>query len=181
MTGGINAWNGLVAEGDYESGMAYYSRASRPEELISLSWALEDGNRIFYERVSGEARTAEAATVFRSLCVAEGRHKETLRGLYARVTGKDAEPPPPEGMAPGDYMEGGSPVGEALEWAAGKAPEEILEFAVAMETNSLDRYIKMSRAVNDERSAEVFLTLSGEEKSHVERMASLLERLRSQK
>jgi rubrerythrin len=179
MSGGIDAWNGLVAEGAPESGMSYFSRASRAEELISLSWALEEGNRIFYERVSGDARTEEAAAVFRSLSIAEERHKETLRGLFARVTGKDVEPLPPEGMEPGVYLEGGSLVGETLHWAAGKTPEKILEFAVAMETNSLDRYIKMSRAVDDTRSSEVFITLSGEEKTHVERMATLLDRLRS--
>jgi rubrerythrin len=180
MTGGINAWNGLVAEGAYDSGMAYFSAASSAEELIALSWALEEGNRIFYERLAGDARTGEASSVFRSLCLAEGRHKETLRTLYMQVTGKDTDPGPLDGMEAGLFMEGGSPVDETLEWAGGKAPEEILEFAVAMETNSLDRYLKMARAVTDKGSAEVFLALSGEEKSHVQRMASLLDRLRGQ-
>ena len=61
MSGGINAWNGLVAGGAYESGMAYFSAASRAEELISLSWALEEGNRFFYERVSAASAPEEAA------------------------------------------------------------------------------------------------------------------------
>ncbi len=178
MTGGINAWNGLVAEGAYDAGMAYFSGASRPDELVSLSWALEEGNRIFYERVAENAGTGEAASVFRSLCLAEGQHKETLRGLYARVTGKDTQPEPPEGMEAGTYLEGGSEVERALEWTEGKSPVQLLEFAIAMEANSLDRYIKMSRAVSDERSSEVFLALSGEEKAHVERMSSVLEGLR---
>ncbi|NNG45889.1 MAG: sulfurtransferase, partial [Deltaproteobacteria bacterium] len=51
MAGGIDAWNGLVAEGNYDAGMAYFSRASGAEELVSLSFSLEEGNRVFYERV----------------------------------------------------------------------------------------------------------------------------------
>ncbi|MGE5247166.1 MAG: ferritin family protein [Verrucomicrobiota bacterium] len=178
MSGGINAWNGLVTEGAYESGMAYFSAASRAEELISLSWALEDGNRTFYERVSAASGREEAALLFRELGRAEERHKEALRSLYASITGTPSEPPPPEGMAAGGYLEGGSPLEEALAWASGKSPEEILEFGVAMESHSFDRYVKMSRAVADPQSAELFRTLSGEEKVHLERMTSLLERRR---
>jgi len=47
-----------------------------------------------------------------------------------------------------------------------------------MEANALDRYIKMGRAVADEQSGEVFLALSKEEQRHLERMTSLLSRLR---
>ncbi len=178
MSGGINAWNGLVAGGAYESAMAYFSAASRAEELISLSWALEEGNRFFYERVSAASAPEEAALLFRELGRAEEKHKETLRSLYARITGTASEPPPPEGMAPHAYLEGGSPVEEALAWASGRSAEEILEVGIAMESSSLDRYVKMSRAVAEQRSAELFRTLSEEEKAHLERMTSLLERLR---
>ncbi len=176
MSGGINAWNGLVAEGAYEAGLAYFSPASGAEELISLSWALEEGNRAFYERVAMEEESEDAA-FFRSLVLAEERHKETLRDLYVRSFGKDADPAPPDGMGAGSFLEGGIPAGEALKWAREKPPVEILEFAVAMEANSLDRYIKMERAVGDLRSKEVFRQLAGEERAHLERMVSLLDRL----
>jgi len=178
MAGGIDAWNGLVAGGTYEAGLAYFSRASRAEELISLSFALEEGNRVFYERISEYAKEEEAASIFRSLGHAEERHKETLRELHARVSGKDGDPAHPEGMERGSFLEGGVPLRETLAWAKEKPLEEILELAIAMEANALDRYIKMGRAVADERSREVFLELSREEQKHLERMTSLLDRLR---
>jgi len=118
--------------------------------------------------------------VFRTLGAAEARHKETLRQLYARVTGTGADPAPPEGMETGRYLEGGSPLEETLSWCAGRPATELLEIAVAMETSSLDRYLKMARAVEDPESAGVFRTLSDEEKAHLERMAELLDRLRGQ-
>ena len=110
MEGGINAWNGLVAGGVYEAGLAYFSRASRPEELISLSFALEEGNRVFYERISQDLKEEEAASIFRSMGQAEERHKETLRELHARVTGKGGNPVHPEGMEAGGFLEGGAPL-----------------------------------------------------------------------
>jgi len=178
MAGGIDAWNGLVASGAFEAGLAYFSRASRPEELISLSFALEEGNRVFYESISRDLKEEEAVSIFRSMGQAEERHKDTLRELHARVSGKGGIPADLEGIEAGGFLEGGAPLEETLEWAKGKPLEEILEFAIAMEANSLDRYIKMGRAVTDERSREVFLALSLEEQKHLERMATLLDRLR---
>jgi rubrerythrin len=176
MEGGIDAWNGIVAGGGYEAGLAYFSRASRAEELIALSFALEEGNRVFYERISQELKEKEAASIFRSMSQAEEQHKETLRELHAQVSGKSGIPAYPEGMEAGGFLEGGAPLKETLAWANGKTLKEILELAIAMEANALDRYIKMGRAVADERSREVFLALSREEQKHLERMTSLLDR-----
>lgn len=72
---------------------------------------------------------------------AEERHKETLRELHARVSGKGGNPAHPEGMEAGGFLEGGAPLKETLEWAKGKTLEEILELAIATEANALDRYI----------------------------------------
>lgn len=177
MTGGINAWNGLVAGGAYETGLAYFSHTARAEELISLSFALEEGNRVFYDRISQDLKEGEAVSIFRLLGQAEERHKETLRELHAKVSGKGGDPAHPDGMGAGRFLEGGAPLGETLEWAQGKTLQEILELAIAMEANSLDRYIKMGRAVADERSREVFLALSREEQKHLVRMTSLLDRV----
>jgi rubrerythrin len=175
MAGGIDAWNGLVSKGGYEAGLAYFSRASGAEELIALSFALEEGNREFYERIAREA-SGEDSAFFHSLVLAEERHKETLRELYARSSGREEEPAPPEGVEAGTFLEGGIPLGDAMAWAGGKPLGEVLEFAIAMEANSLDRYIKMERAVEDERSKEVFHSLAREEQAHLVRMTSLLDR-----
>lgn len=179
MAGGIDAWNGLVASGAYDAGLAYFSHAARAEEMISLSFALEEGNRVFYERISEDVKEEEAASIFRSLGQAEERHKETLRELHARVSGKGGDPAHPEGMETGRYLEGGALLQETLEWTKGKTLEKILELAIAMEANALDRYIKMGRAVAEERSREIFLSLSREERKHLERMTPLLDRSQS--
>jgi rubrerythrin len=76
----------------------------------------------------------------------------------------------------GDVMEGGIRVSEALQWANGKSVSEILEFSLSSETNSYDLYAKMEHRTKDQRSAQVFRLLSGEEKQHLERLSALFQK-----
>jgi rubrerythrin len=73
-------------------------------------------------------------------------------------------------------MEGGIRVSEAIAWAKGKGVAEILEFSLASEVNSYDLYVKMEHQMKDQRSAQVFHLLSGEEKQHLERLSALFEK-----
>ncbi len=175
MQGGFNAWSRQGANGEYDAGMAYFSGASGAQELIALSFALEEGNRIFYETVARDALGGNVASVFQSLARAEERHKTALRELHRRSSGAEADPGPPAGIEPGGLLEGGIRMEEALEFVRKKPLSEALALAMALEANALDRYIKMSRTVADERSREVFLALAGEEKTHLDRIALVLD------
>jgi rubrerythrin len=73
-------------------------------------------------------------------------------------------------------MEGGIRVSEALQWSKGKSVAEILEFSLSSEANSYDLYVKMEHQTKDQRSAQVFHLLSGEEKQHLERLGALFEK-----
>jgi rubrerythrin len=180
MEGGINSWKGLTAEGPPESGMAYFPEASKPEELIALAWLLEDGSRKFYSSLAGLLTDHEAKGLFADLTAAEERHQASLLDLHkagSNVTSDSGFP----GAAissgnEGDVMEGGIRVSEALHWAGGKSLTETVEFALSLETNSYDLYVKMGRRMQDRRSAQVFHVLCGEEKLHLERLSSLLEK-----
>jgi rubrerythrin len=72
-------------------------------------------------------------------------------------------------------MEGGTRVSEVLPWTKGKSVTEILELSLSSETNAYNLYVKMERQMKDQRSAQVFHVLSGEEKQHLERLSSSLE------
>jgi rubrerythrin len=67
-------------------------------------------------------------------------------------------------------------VSEALSWTGNKSAAEILEFAIGLEANSYDLYIKMGRRVADKLSVEVFSVLSEDEKKHLERLSILLDK-----
>ena len=180
MEGGINAWKGLIAEGIPESGMAYFSPATKPEEFIALAWSLEDGSRKFYSELAGVLKDQEAKDLFRDLIEAEERHQASLLKLYKELPGRISDSGP-MGSAisagdEGDVMEGGIRVSEGLQWAHGKNLAEILDFSISLEANSYDLYVKMGRRIEDQQSAQVFHLLSDEEKQHLERLSSLLEK-----
>jgi len=177
MGGGIRAWEGFVAEGVPEAGMAYFSPATKPEEMIALAWLLEDGSSKFYESLTETLDDREAKGLFQNLKRSEENHKTTLWKLFEEISGKPPTHEFPEKMIPaepkGDIMEGGMLVSEALKWSKGKALKDILELCMSLETNSYDLYLKMERKVESRNAKQIFRTLSEEEKIHLERLTSM--------
>lgn len=179
MEGGIRAWDGLTAAGLPDAGMAYFPEQATGEELAGLAWLLEEGSRRFYSELSRLLDDREAAGLFEKLVTAEEQHKSALAGLAASFTGRAGDADPFQSMQKpekaGDVMEGGMRVSEALAWTKGRSTAEVLELAMALETNSYDLYIKMERRTADERSRQVFSMLSSGEKDHLDRLAALLD------
>ncbi|MDP2157098.1 MAG: ferritin family protein, partial [Nitrospirota bacterium] len=144
MQGGIRAWEGVVAEGPPESGMAYFGDIVKPDELAMLAWMLEEGSRRFYVKLDEFLKDEEARQLFQSLAKAEESHEKTLAELYKTYSGGSSI----EDKLPAnrdEIMEGGVRVDESLLWARDKDIPSILEFAMSLETNSFDLYRKMGR------------------------------------
>jgi len=179
MNGGIKAWEGLTAEGAPEAGMAYFTLAAGPEELIGLAWALEEGSRRFYAELSQMSDDADAVKVFQDLTAAEEGHKLSLVELYKDLSGAESDSgfpgPSVTSEASGDIMEGGMHVSEALTWARGKGLQETLELAISLETNSYDLYLKLENRMEDKDARRVFARIAQEEKDHLSRLADLLD------
>jgi rubrerythrin len=180
MGGGIRAWEGLVAEGIPEAGMAYFSSAVRGEEMIALAWFLEDGSCKFYESLFEMMEDQEAKGLFQNLKRSEENHKTTLWKMFEELSGKPNISEFPDKVIytelKDDVMEGGMLVSEALKWSKGRTLKEILELSISLETNSYDLYLKMERKVETPNSKQVFKTLSEEEKNHLDRLTSLFEK-----
>lgn len=180
MEGGIKAWEGLKAAGAPEAGMAYFTRADRPETLIALAWLLEDGSKKFYSGLPALVSDSDATRLFGELAAAEEHHKSALAGLYKDLTGSGPGAGFPGSLLPGgpknDSMEGGVRVSEALAWVKGKDLHDVLELSLSLEANSYDLYIKMGRAVTGKNSREVFRLLIAEEKGHLARLGALLDK-----
>ena len=160
--------------------MAFFTAAADGGELIGLAWLLEEGSRKFYSAAAEMQTAKDAAGLFRGLVQAEDHHKETLRALYREVAGRDPGPnfprdlPAAEGAD--DRMEGNVSVSDALAWARGRKTRDLLELSMALESDSYDLYIKMSRSVGGDNAKKVFLRLVAEEKEHLARLAELLDR-----
>jgi rubrerythrin len=181
MAGGIKAWDGLVAEGEPESGIPYFTAAANAEELIALAWLLEEGSRKFYSSVSNLLGDNKRGKIFLDLTAAEEHHKESLLRLYTSLSGKE-----PDSSFPGsllgaeideDVMEGGMRLRDALRWVEGKDPERMLEISLSIETNSYDLYLKMHQRMTEEKAKQVFYRLAHEEKQHLVKLTAFLDEL----
>ena len=110
MEGGIRAWEGGVAEGLPDAGIAYFTTAVKPEEFIALAWMLEEGSRRFYAEIQALVADEETKELFRNLTAAEENHKASLVNLYKTFAGEEPERDFPgsiiPGEATGDIMEG---------------------------------------------------------------------------
>lgn len=179
MAGGINAWNGLVAEGFPEAGISWFSAARSVDELTALAWVLEDGTKTFYEKMAETAADRDAAALFRELVKAEEGHKEMLAGLYRGISGAAGEVDFPSiigGYPREKTMEGGMRLDDAVAWADGKGVREILELSISLETGSYDRYLTLQRRAGGEKSLEIFKSLAAEEKRHLGLLTELFEK-----
>lgn len=176
IKGGIEAWHGLRATGEYDAGMYLIEGKKTLEEFLSLAWSLEDGTRIFYETVKEVIADKESGMLFDALVKAEEMHKATVLEAYRHIR-KDEEGSrkfPEQPLA--GVMESGVSVDEAVAWVKGRDrdPRDILEFSMQLETNSLDFYLKALRETEDKEIQKTFHSLIDEEKRHLARLGNLL-------
>jgi rubrerythrin len=162
--------------------MVLFSGREKPVELIALAWSLEEGSRRFYDSMASALEDREAVGLFDGLVCAEDHHKTALVGVYREVTGDTAASAIPEmfflGAVPGEVMEGGMSVMKALEWVKGKDVNDVLDLSIALESHAFDLYIRMERELAGESAKRIFQVLAAEEKVHLDRMVTLLEKRR---
>jgi rhodanese-related sulfurtransferase/rubrerythrin len=180
MSGGINAWEGLVAEGELEMNTAWFAPAANAGEYLALAWLLEDGTRQLYAELAMRHQVSGEGDFFRRLVGAEEAHKETLYQLYHGLNSSSAGDDFPIGVLPepaGETMlEGGVSLADALQWLSGKSPEQALQLAMSLEINAYDRYQIMSRDAVDDESRDGFAKLAREEKAHLGLISDELDR-----
>jgi len=181
MEGGIRAWQGMVAHGLPEAGMAYFSPAANAEEIVGLAWSLEEGSKIFYQGVTEHfADDSEAHKLFTWLVQAEKHHEEHLLESYRAVAGREPDFAKLRAKFSdsinGKIMEGGVAVQDGLNWIKNKGVAESLELAISLEANAYDLYVRMGRKLEDAQSSEIFEKLANEEQMHLERLAELLDK-----
>lgn len=177
MDGGIDAWNGLVATGPYETGLFLLEGRKNIEDLVVLAWSLEDGTGVFYARMQELSEDREAKQLFASLVRAEQSHKSKLLEAYRHITGKEINDESIQTRSVKGYMEGGITSDEIVSWLIREKAslQEILEVSMQVETNSLDLYMKMLDEVKDKSAENVLNSLIEEEKSHLLKLGALLD------
>jgi sulfur-carrier protein adenylyltransferase/sulfurtransferase len=179
LEGGMGAWQGLTAAGIPNLG--YFFMARTAAEGLALAWLLEEGARTFYLTLAQRSDEPSISELFHELVGAELSHQQTLVSLCPTVTGQAAGADFPYDLLPEPpsetLLESGVTLEEALCWCEGKHPHEILELALALETNAYDRYLRMCEEATQEEARSVFHRLAEAEKRHLHRLGEQLDRL----
>ena len=176
MKGGIEAWNGNVATGDYDAGLFLMEDLNTVDEFVSLAWALEEGARLFYSRAMDLVADPEAKDLLSMLVKAEESHKADLAKTLSRIKEKDMADDIIKNSSPDNIMEGGISVDKAIEWLGNQEDSliSVLELSMHLEANSLDLYMKMYNELDNDDVKKVLSGLVEEEKAHLARLGNML-------
>ena len=174
MAGGIKAWQGHQATGPEEAGLEFFTGQEEYEDAVSLAYAMEDGLEEFYRLMAGRTQEDEARQLYLRLMGFEDIHKSRLLAEYRRVHGQEAMP----GKGRGGVMEGGARVEDLLARVEPQlhTRQEILELAMALETQALDLYSRMAQKSEQQEVRAFFLRLADEEKAHLAYLAEALDK-----
>ncbi len=178
MTGGIEAWNGNVASGEYDAGLYLIEGRKTVEEFVALAWGLEEGARVFYSRARELVKDADAKDLLSTLVKSEESHKASLAKTLSRIKEKEMTDDMIKDSSPDNIMEGGISVEKAIEWLRNQENNliRVLELSMHLEANSLDLYMKIYDELENDIAKKVFSGLVEEEKTHLERLGNFLDR-----
>jgi rhodanese-related sulfurtransferase/rubrerythrin len=182
LKGGFNAWNGLLAEGPPETGMAYFSGIEEPGDILSLAWALEEGSRRFYREMADITKDPEAKKVYDTLKEVEKKHQKYVTDLYYEITENVPDTAAPfytKHLSENEMeqlMEGQMKLGEVLAWARQHSLKEVLEYSISLEAKLYDLYFRMKGKYTEPTINKIYSTLAAEEKNHLDAFIDLLEK-----
>ena len=179
LKGGIAAWQGQAAAGPEEMGMMLLKGDETPQDIICLAYGLEEGLRKFYAASTKMAIEAEVIKVLSKLAEIEVRHKQKLFDLYKTIDSADTAIENFEDTVSSELMEGGFDPDKLLEESTGtfKNASEVLNFAMMLEAQGMDLYIRYAEKSPDPRVKEVFFIMADDEKTHLNSLGNLLENI----
>ncbi|MCB2187918.1 MAG: sulfurtransferase [Deltaproteobacteria bacterium] len=181
LAGGIKAWQERTAAGPQEWGLDLAPTGQGPAAVLRVAARLERGLQEFYGEVSRRTEDEGLRKLSQRLGAWEHKHLERLRGLF------EALPAAERGSAPlweedrPVLMEGGYRLADFLEASGTAAGEEgphwLLDLALALETQSLDLYLRLADHTDRADEKEVFQGVAAEERQHLTALSELYDQL----
>jgi len=178
LAGGIAAWQGRAAAGPADMGMLSLSGDETPQEVIALSYGLEEGLQKFYAASAKLAIDPEVIGVLAKLAEIEVRHKQRLFELYLAVENSPVERKAFEAEIDSEMTEGGFNPAMLLEQylPSFKSAADVLNFAMMLEAQAMDLYMRHADNSQDRQVKAIFYQMADEEKAHLRSLGELLEK-----
>jgi sulfur-carrier protein adenylyltransferase/sulfurtransferase len=179
LAGGIRAWQGLTAQGPPEQGLGLIRGDEDPARLLAIAYGMELGLRRFHLAAADAARDGHGKNLWASLAQMEVGHLDRVWALYLAASPPHADRQRLETEASAEIMEGGEPVEEALaRLEPGKLGAlMVLETAMALETQALDLYLRLSMKAQDQAGRQAVIELAQDEKTHLKTLGGMVSAL----
>jgi rubrerythrin len=160
-------------------GMMILKGDETPQDIICLAYGLEEGLRKFYAASAQMAIAPEVVNVLSKLAEIETRHKQKLFDLYKIIDSADTTIESFEKKVNSELMEGGFDsdklLGESM--PAFKTAAEVLNFAMMLEAQGMDLYMRYAEKSENPRVKEILFDMAGDEKAHLKSLGDLLENI----
>lgn len=157
-------------------GMLHIKGDETPQEVIALSYGLEEGLRKFYAAAANLTRDPEVSRILSKLAEIEVRHKQKLFNLYVTI---ESDPPDKDIFEAGidsELAEGGFNPDKLLEQSLPtfKSAPGVLDFAMMLEAQAMDLYMRYADKCEDHKVKKIFFKIADEEKGHLRNLGELL-------
>jgi len=177
IAGGIKAWMNEKAEGPYEQNLDILVKDAEFDDAVTLAFAMENGLGQFYEFLARHAWNENHQKIFQTLAHYEEKHKERLIHHYAETGGGDLKPysssDQRELIGEGGVSLGGLKAKGLTDLAQ---QYEIIGFAMGIETQAFDFYVRLANNSSNPKNKTFFLDMADEEKTHLAYLARELEK-----
>ena len=147
-----------------------------PQEIIALSYGLEDGLQKFYAAAADRVADPQVFKIIAKLADIEVRHKQKLFELYHAVGSEPQDREAFEAAIDSEMMEGGFNPDSLLEQnlPTFKSPANVLNFAMMLEAQAMDLYLRYADKCQDQKVKDILFKLADEEKAHLKSLGDLL-------
>lgn len=144
-----------------------------------VAYSLEQGLENFYRNMIQQINDESVKKIFNRLAGIEVIHRENLLVLYRMATGRNASHEMIQSKLLPDVVEGGLSTEEYLNLynpdldSAG----DVVAMAMSIEAQALDLYERAAGQTMEEATRSTLYQIASEEKTHLQQLASLMERI----
>jgi rubrerythrin len=177
VRGGMEAWNGRIAQGPVEFGVGLIPSGSGPADIVRVAYGMEMTLGSFYKTMARRVADQDVRDLMKRLAAIEDKHKLQVIGALADVARIELDPADLEVDVSVTIMEGGLAVErfmQANEPFVQTIPG-LLEIAMMLETQSLDLYRRLADHVESALGKEILLRISDEEKEHLAALGRMMD------
>jgi rubrerythrin len=175
LAGGISAWTGVRIAGPPEVGMNLITGGESPPEMLVIAYAMEEGLRLFCQRMEARVAGPEVKELFRWLAAMDFQHKERIYELDKKNQGGAGTVEELERRILPEIMEGGMSTEEflAANESSLESVEDVIILAMMLEAQALDLYLRYADRCEDPETRNLLHQLANEEKTHLAMLGNL--------